>query len=333
MSGDQWLKLGLLVACLVLAAIAMLAWRGDGNHRKRRCGACGYDMANTKSRKCPECAHEAASELGMYGPRPYLATMKWSLRLLVVSAIVLVWTAIPGTWTQKTPGPVLKLMLATVPDAPKSANGVTIPTAVFATSKNVWEREIWNDQAAQALRDATLRVRVRSGEVTADDVAELIGMMHEIRAINREAGNRPWKESWQFNDAIDDLVAEQRAACAQHPESATCERLTWLLSEVSFDAAFASKLPRWAKPPEVVVRRAFEHTDPAVRLEAVQWYGRLLHIQLMNPEMIAPDFRAELRKAAEDQNVALRTAAESVGVWGEGFGLLPREPDAPDPAR
>lgn len=311
----------------------MLAWRGDGNYRKRRCGACGYDMANTKSRTCPECGHEAASEYGMYGPRPYLAVMKWSLRLLAVSVAVLVWTAIPGSWTQKTPGPVLKLLLATVPEAPKSTNEITIPTAALATSKSAWEREIWNDQAAQALRDATQRVRTRSGEVTADDVAALLGMMQEVRAINREVGTRPWKECWQFNDALDDLVEEQRATCAQQPESATCVRLTWLLSELSVVAANASRLPRWAKPPEVVVRRAFEHADPAVRLEAVQWYGQLLHIQLMNPEMIAPDFLAELRQAAQDQDAPLRRAAESVQVWGEGFGLIPPAPNATNAPR
>ncbi|MFY7896212.1 MAG: hypothetical protein ACOVP8_08270 [Phycisphaerales bacterium] len=331
MTGEQWIKLALLIACPLLAAVAMVAWWGDGNHRKRRCGACGYDMANAKSRKCPECGHEAASEFGMYGPRPYRAVMKWSLVLLCITLPVLVWSMIPTKWNRKTPGPILKIFLATVPDAPRSSSGITAPAAQYANSADPWHREIWADQSAQALRDAIGIVRAQQGDFTPEQLVALLPAMRELREINRSIGALPWKDAWQYMDVVDDLADLRQETCAKSSERDDCVRLTWLLSEISVDAGVTPFSHRLAVPPASVVRAAFAHSDPAIRLEAVDWYGRLLHVQLMNPKFTAPDFEPELRAAVDDANPALATRAKSLIIWGAGLGFLGAAPAPPPP--
>lgn len=331
MTGEQWIKLVLLIACPLLAAVAMVAWWGDGNHRKRRCGACGYDMANTKSRKCPECGHEATSEFGMYGSRPYRAVMKCSLVLLCITLPVLIWWMIPEKWNRKTPGPVLKLFLATVPDAPKSSSGITTPAKQYANSSEPWHREIWADQSAQALRDAIALVRAKQGDFTSEQLVALLPAMRELREINRSIGGLPMKDAWQYSDVVDNLADLRQQACEKLPDGGDCIRLAWLLSEISVDAGVTPFAHRLAVPPTLVVRVAFTHPDPAIRLEAVNWYGRLLHVQLMNPKFTAPDFEPELRAAVQDANPALATRAQSLVIWAEGFGVLRPPASAPPP--
>ncbi len=329
MTGEELIKLALLIACPLLAAVAMVAWWGDGNHRKRRCGACGYDMPNAKSRKCPECGHEAVSEFGMYGPRPYRAVMKWSLVLLCITLPVLVWSMIPTKWNRKAPGPILKIFLATVPDAPRSSSGITAPAAQYANSADPWHREIWVDQSAQALRDAMALVRAQQGELTPEQMVALLPMMRDLREIDRSVGGLPWKDAWQYADVTDHLADLRKKACERSPDGGECVRLTWLLSEISFDVAAAPFSHRLAVPPSAVVRMAFDHADPAIRLEAVDWYGRLLHVQSMNPAFVAPDFEAELRAATQDADPALARRAQSLVVWAESFGILRAAAGAP----
>lgn len=329
MTGEQVIKFALLIACPLLAAVAMVAWWGDGNHRKRRCGACGYDMANTKSRKCPECGHEAASEFGMYGPRPYRTVMKWSLVLLCITLPVLVWSMIPTKWNRKTPGPILKMFLATVPDAPRSSSGITAPAAQYVNSTDPWHREIWLDQSAQSLRDAMTLVRAQQGELTTEQVVALLPMMRELREINRPIGGLPVNDAWQYSDVVGTLADLRQQACENSPDGGDCIRLTWLLSEISFDVVATPVSHRLAVTPSAVVRVAFGHTNPAIRLEAVDWYGRLLHVQSMNPAFVAPDFEAELRAATQDADPALARRAQSLVVWAENFGILRGAAGAP----
>ena len=164
----------------------------------------------------------------------------------------------------------------------------------------------------------------RSGSFTTDEVGQLLPAIRELRVLRQEAGSRIWREDWQIDDFINELVNLRQSACDTSPPSDNCIRLTWLLSELSYDSAGAAKLPRWAAPPAEVVRLAFEHPDPRVRLDAVILYSRLLHIQQLNPELIAPNFIAELELASADADLQLRTTAKSVLIYAEAFDMKPK---------
>lgn len=314
----------LLCAFLVVAAITIKAWWGDGRTDLRRCPRCWYDMSAIDTLTCPECGHAAGSASDLHQRRASGRAMRAGVAGMCLLALAGVWVAIPGPWTIKVPRPLMRVILsiAATPPAPPSAgpgSGLPVPAATLRSSRSPWDRLVWQHQAAAAFRAWGDAVQGTRGPITDPELARLVPMADEAHALFAETGGLSATEAWGSDGAIERMVAGRTAAAG---DADRLLRAEWALAELQYIGGGYSWRPDFARVPDAIIQRALAHADARVRLFGLDRFGRRAHQVVMDPASPMPIGReiVEAMAAGDPDPAVRRRAADLVAYMG---GFLP----------
>lgn len=317
-----------LIACLflVVAAITIKAWWGDGRTDLRRCPRCWYDLSTSDTLLCPECGHAAKSESDLHQRRGSKRVYRAGVAGMCVLALAGVYLVMPGPWTNKVPRPIMRVILniAATPPAPPSAgpgSGLPVPVAAFKSSRNAWDRLVWRHQASMAFQTWADAVQGTQGQITDAELARLVPLAEEAHALFAETGGLSATEAWGHDGAIESIVSRRTTAAGN---SDRLLRAEWTLAELQYEGAGYSWRPDFARVPDAIIQQALAHTSPRVRLFGLDRFGRRAHEVVMEPASPMPFGRDIVESmATADADPAVRKRAADLVAYIAGF--LPKK--------
>jgi hypothetical protein len=311
---------------VVVAAITIKAWWGDGRIDLRRCPRCWYDMSATDSKLCPECGHAARRESDLHQRRSSKRVSRAGVVILCVLAVAGVVVAMPGPWTNKVPRPIMRLLLsvAASPPAPPAAGpglGLPVPVAGLKSSPRAWDRLVWQHQASIAFRVWDDAVHATQGPITDAELARLVPLADEAHALFAESGGLNSIEAWGYDREIERMAARRTAAAS---DADRLLRSEWALAELQYVGRGYSWRPDFARVPDAIIQQALAHPDASVRLFGLDRFGRRAHQVVMEPASPMPIGRATVEAMAMgDANLGVRKRAADLVVYLDGF--LPKK--------
>lgn len=326
----QWSPMTTLVLIwcifLVVAAVTIKAWWGDGRTDLRRCPRCWYDMSATETKLCPECGHTAKGESDLHRRRSSRRVCRAGVVILCVLALAGVLVAMPGPWTNKVPRPLMRLLLsvAASPPAPPTArpgSGLPVPVAALKASKSAWDRLVWQHQVSIAFRAWADGVQATQGPITDAELARLVPLAEEAHALFAETGGLLSIEAWGHEGEIERMVARRTAAAGNADRLLRAE---WTLAELQYIGSGYSWRPDFARVPDAIIQQALAHTDARVRLFGLDRFGRRVHQVVMEPASPMPIGREKVETMATgDADPAVRKRAADLVAYMSGF--LPKK--------
>lgn len=325
-----------LISCtfLVVAAITIKAWWGDGRTDLRRCPRCGSEMSATDTLDCSACGHTARRESDLHRRRAWKPLYRTGVVTMCLLALAGVLVAMPGPWTNKVPRPVMRILLgiAATPPTPPSTrpgagpiagagSGLPVPVAALKRSGRAWDRLVWQHQASIAFQAWADAVQGGQGPITDAELALLVPSAEQAHALFTETGGLIATEAWGFDAVIARMVARRTAAAG---DAERLLRAEWTLAELQYTGGGYSWRPDFARIPDAVIRQALAHADARVRLFGIDRFARRAHQVVTEPASPMPAGRETVEAmATNDADPAVRQRAADLVAYLNGF--LPKK--------